>query len=44
LEISQPVPEWLVREGGEAQILRPPERNEIDDHIEEQLVVDYYSR
>ncbi|MGC9521176.1 MAG: 30S ribosomal protein S4 [Anaerolineae bacterium] len=44
LEISQPVPEWLVREGGEAQILRTPERNEIDDHIEEQLVVDYYAR
>ncbi len=44
LEVSQPVPAWLAREGGKSQILRAPERSEIDDHIEEQLVVEYYSR
>ena len=43
---DRPAPEWVKRDfsrmGGE--ILRFPERTDIDLSINEQLVVEYYSR
>ncbi len=40
------VPVWLNRDikGMTAEILRLPERSEIDSSLEEQLIVEYYSR
>ncbi len=38
------VSEWLERKHNLAKVLRFPERDEIDGTIDEQLVVEYYSR
>ena len=38
------VPEWLSRTGAEGQILREPDRQEIQEPFDEQLVVEFYSR
>lgn len=40
------VPDWLSRNGGglSGTMVRPPERTDIDYTINEQLVVEYYSR
>lgn len=35
---------WLEQKGGAAKIARLPERSDITEVIEEQLVVEYYSR
>lgn len=35
---------WLEQKGGAAQVSRLPERSDITETIEEQLVVEYYSR
>ncbi|MCI0521339.1 MAG: 30S ribosomal protein S4 [Chloroflexi bacterium] len=39
-------PAWLVRDlkGLSGQVLRLPERSEIDGNLHEQLIVEYYSR
>jgi len=44
--IKQDVPLWLQRDLTtlSAAILRLPERSEIDGNLEEQLIVEYYSR
>ncbi|HSJ56354.1 MAG TPA: 30S ribosomal protein S4, partial [Anaerolineae bacterium] len=39
-----PVPEWLERADGTGHVVREPRREEIDADIEEQLVVEFYSR
>ncbi len=44
IESPPPVPEWLSREGPEGKILREPERQDIQEPVDEQLVVEYYSR
>lgn len=38
------VPKWLKRQALAAKLLRLPERSEIDTNIQEQLIVEYYSR
>jgi small subunit ribosomal protein S4 len=37
-------PAWLQKKGGVAKVARLPERHDIQETIEEQLVVEYYSR
>ncbi|MFP4345138.1 MAG: 30S ribosomal protein S4 [Anaerolineales bacterium] len=44
VEARPPVPEWLDVEETQARVLREPERQEIDADINEQLIVEYYSR
>ncbi|HEV7677739.1 MAG TPA: 30S ribosomal protein S4 [Candidatus Dormibacteraeota bacterium] len=43
---GRPVPDWLTLDAGKKQgtILRYPERHEMDQFIDEQLIVEYYSR
>ena len=43
-EAGQPVPGWLERRDGGGVILREPNREEIDPDIEEQRIVEFYSR
>lgn len=38
------IPAWLTRSGPEGQILRDPDRQEIQEPFDEQLVVEFYSR
>ena len=45
LEEKNPViPTWLVRQGVIGKIVRQPERTDVDADINEQLIVEYYSR
>lgn len=45
LEAGVPyLPGWLSREDGTGRVLRPPAREEIDAHIREELIVEFYSR
>jgi small subunit ribosomal protein S4 len=44
IESPPPVPEWLARDGAKGQILRDPERQDIQEPFDEQLVVEFYSR
>lgn len=45
LEENPPaVPGWLKRADGEGQVLREPERGEIDPDIDEGLILAFYSR
>lgn len=44
LESGPPVPAWLAQEGVEGRVLRAPARDEVEEAIEEELVVGYYSR
>jgi small subunit ribosomal protein S4 len=43
-EVSSGVPAWLERKGPAGTIKRLPERQDIGETIDEQLVVEYYSR
>jgi len=43
-EYHPEVPGWLERMDGAGQVLRMPDRQEIDPDIEEQLIVEFYSR
>ena len=38
------IPGWLERQHNLGKVVRFPERSEIGDNIEEQLIVEYYSR
>jgi small subunit ribosomal protein S4 len=38
------VPAWLERKGPAAKVLRLPEREDIQEVIDEQLIVEFYSR
>ena len=38
------IPKWLERKGAVGRVTREPERDEIDADINENLVVEYYSR
>lgn len=38
------IPEWLERKGPSAKVIRLPERNDIQDDVNEQLIVEFYSR
>ncbi len=41
---TRELPAWLEKKGGAANISRLPERKEIKEAIEEQLIVEFYSR
>jgi small subunit ribosomal protein S4 len=41
---SKETPVWLERKGPAGKVARYPERNEIREAIEEQLIVEYFSR
>ncbi|HNY64084.1 MAG TPA: 30S ribosomal protein S4 [Deltaproteobacteria bacterium] len=43
-ENPPPVPAWLERSGMTGRVLREPERTEIDADINEQYIVEFYSR
>lgn len=43
-EDSQALPEWLERKATVGKVLRLPEREEMEQAINEQLIVEYYSR
>lgn len=43
-EESKQMPEWLERKGAAGKVLRYAERSEIREAVEEQLIVEYYSR
>lgn len=38
------LPEWLERKGPVGKVLRLPERSDIKDDINEQLIIEFYSR
>lgn len=46
LALVQSIPDWLTLEAEKKQgtVLRYPERHEMDQFIDEQLIVEYYSR
>lgn len=44
LSESPTVPEWLERKGPAGKITRLPDRKDITEVVDEQLVVEYYSR
>jgi len=44
LEANQTLPEWLERKATVGKVLRLPEREEMEQSINEQLIVEYYSR
>jgi len=37
-------PSWLVRQGGAGKVARLPERDDVKEDINTQLVIEYYSR
>lgn len=44
LEINSTVPEWLERKATVGKVLRMPKRDEMEQSLNEQLIVEYYSR
>lgn len=44
LEEAQTLPEWLDRKATVGKVLRIPNREEMEQSINEQLIVEYYSR
>lgn len=44
LEEASILPEWLERHATMGKVLRIPERNEMEQSIDEQLIVGFYSR
>lgn len=44
LEQSETLPEWLERKAAVGKVLRLPNREEMESSINEQLIVEYYSR
>ena len=44
LEEAETLPEWLERQATVGKVLRMPQREEMEQAIDEQLIVEYYSR
>jgi small subunit ribosomal protein S4 len=44
LENSEALPEWLDRKATVGKVLRMPERSEMEQVVDEQLIVEFYSR
>ena len=44
LEEVETLPEWLERQATVGKVLRIPKRDEMEQAIDEQLIVEYYSR
>ncbi len=43
-ETTTKIPEWIIREGPVGKIVRSPNRTDITEDINEQLIVEHYSR
>jgi len=43
-EVTKDIPAWLERKGVAGHVVRFPERQEIKEAIEEQLIVEFFSR
>lgn len=43
-EKNPTIPTWLLREGPMGKVIRRPEREDLDLNINEQLIVEFYSR
>lgn len=44
LEETKTLPEWLQRKATVGKVLRIPQRDEMEEIVNEQLIVEYYSR
>lgn len=44
LEENETLPEWLERQATVGKVLRKPQREEMEQSIDEQLIVEFYSR
>lgn len=44
LELDSDVPEWLERKAAVGKVVRTPERSEMEQAVNEQLIVEFYSR
>ena len=44
LEIEDTLPEWLDRKATVGKVLRIPNRDEMEQSVDEQMIVEYYSR
>lgn len=44
LENAETLPEWLERKATVGKVLRIPNRDEMEQSIDEQMIVEYYSR
>lgn len=44
LEVNATLPEWLERQATVGKVLRIPARSEMEQAVNEQLIVEYYSR
>ena len=44
LASKQPIPKWMKRKAAVLKVERLPEREEIESNINEQLIVEFYSR
>ncbi len=44
LEDQETLPEWLERKATIGKVLRIPEREEMEQSVDEQMIVEYYSR
>ncbi len=44
VEVQVRTPEWLAKDKGVGEVLRFPTREEIDEGIKENLIIEYYSR
>ena len=44
IETPVSVPEWLQRDEAQGTVLRLPQRGEIQEPVDEQLVIEFYSR
>ena len=44
LEENETLPEWLERQATVGKVLRLPQREEMEQSIDEQLIVEFYSR
>ena len=43
-QADRAIPAWLQRQGAIGKVIRLPEREEIDAGIDEQLIIEFYSR
>jgi small subunit ribosomal protein S4 len=44
MENPPPLPRWLSKQDGRGEMMREPEREEMDQDINERMIVEFYSR
>ncbi len=44
MEANRPVPGWLARDGTTGRVIRLPEREDVPEPIDEELIIAFYSR